>query len=69
VSKDRLLVVDDDPAIRRLVLTLLRLNGYACEVAGSGEEALAVFLQDPARIRALITDLDMPESADCSSRA
>jgi DNA-binding response OmpR family regulator len=29
-------------------------------VAGSGEEALAVFLQDPARIRALITDLDMP---------
>ena len=60
LSEDRLLVVDDDPAIRRLVLTYLRLNGFASEVAGSGEEPLAIFLQDPARIRVVITDLDMP---------
>jgi two-component system KDP operon response regulator KdpE len=38
----RVLVVDDEPQIRRALLTNLRARGHEVELAESGEEALAV---------------------------
>ena len=39
---DRILVVDDEEAIREIVASMLSSAGYACKQAGSGMEALAV---------------------------
>jgi len=36
----RVLVVDDDPAIRRLVIATLKRDGYTFDEAGNGREAL-----------------------------
>jgi DNA-binding response OmpR family regulator len=41
-AKDaRVLLVDDDAGIRRLIGTLLARDGFRCEVAENGEEAIA----------------------------
>jgi CheY-like chemotaxis protein len=37
-----ILVVDPDPAIRTLILALMRREGYTAEAAGSAEQALAL---------------------------
>lgn len=51
-----MLVVEDNDAIRRLVVTLLRREGYDVVEAGSGEQALEV----PAGVELLVTDFAMP---------
>jgi len=38
---DRILVVDDEEAIREIVCAILIAAGYTCKQAGSGMEALA----------------------------
>src|SRR5262245_12729987 len=40
---ERVLVVDDEPALRRALKTSLSVSGYIVEQASNGEEALAVF--------------------------
>ncbi len=55
----RLLVVDDDPAQRRLLADFLREWGAEVREAGHGKEALAI-LSD-ALFDIVITDLRMPE--------
>jgi CheY-like chemotaxis protein len=57
----RVLVVDDDPAIRRLVETILRLGGYAVTTVGDGGEALGLVAQWHPDV--LILDLDLPTMA------
>jgi len=57
----RLLVVDNETVIRRLLTMYLEHSGFACDVAASGEEALALLSERPARFRAVITDLQMPD--------
>ncbi len=54
----RVLVVDDDPAIRLICATNLRLDG--CEVieAGDGQEALELARAEPPDL--LLVDLSMP---------
>jgi diguanylate cyclase (GGDEF)-like protein len=54
----RVLVVDDNALIRRLVVELLRRVGYAVLEAGDGAEALACFRRNPAQV--VITDIGMP---------
>jgi CheY-like chemotaxis protein len=39
---DRILVVDDEEAIREIVCAILSAAGYTCKQAGSGTEALAL---------------------------
>jgi two-component system KDP operon response regulator KdpE len=39
-SKARILVVDDEPAIRRLLRVSLTANGYSVDEAGTGEETV-----------------------------
>ena len=39
--KERILVVDDEPSIRKYLQTLLEVDGYDVETVGSGKEAIA----------------------------
>src|ERR1700740_3041916 len=41
VVKDKILVVDDEPSIRKYLQTLLEVDGYDVETVGSGREAIA----------------------------
>jgi CheY-like chemotaxis protein len=55
----RILVVDDDPAIRSVVRRALALDGHDIGEAGTGREALAVFQAAPVDV--VVTDLYMPD--------
>ena len=39
-EKERILVVDDEPSIRKYLQTLLEVDGFAVETVSSGREAL-----------------------------
>jgi len=54
----RILLVDDDEAVRRVMGEVLAQAGYAVEVAGDGATALALFRQKPVDL--VITDIIMP---------
>ena len=53
------LVVDDEPTVRMLVVDALAELGYACLEAGDGAAGLRI-LQTNARIDLLITDVGLP---------
>ena len=55
----RILVVDDDPAVRRSIDRALRLEGYEVVAVSSGGEALEALAQAPPD--ALILDLGLPD--------
>jgi signal transduction histidine kinase len=54
----RLLVVDDHPINREVLVRQLRLLGLAADTAEDGDEALAAWM--PGRYDALLADLHMP---------
>lgn len=54
-----ILVVDDAPIIRTLVIGHLQQRGFLALPAGDGQEALGVLAN--RRVDLLITDLDMPQ--------
>ena len=54
----RILLVEDEPHIMRLMVMALERAGYTVDTAGHGEEALA-YLKDRLP-DVLITDIDMP---------
>jgi CheY-like chemotaxis protein len=54
----RILVVDDDPGVRRVVIDALRQDGYQVDAVGNGQQALAAFGKH--RPDALVLDLKMP---------
>ena len=55
----RVLVVDDDAAVRDLVAAMLESGGYPVAVASNGREALSMLASDGFDV--IITDLVMPE--------
>ncbi len=55
----RVLVIDDDQAIRKLIRTILGKEGFEILEAAGGKEGLRLF--DPRSIDAVITDVLMPE--------
>ena len=59
VSETRVWVVDDDPSVRKSLLRLLKLAGYAAEACASAAE----FLRAPPRTgpACLVLDVHMPE--------
>lgn len=59
--RKRILVVDDEPTIRNILIHVLRLQGYEVLVAMNGREALDFCTVDSGRIDVLISDLMMPE--------
>jgi PAS domain S-box-containing protein len=54
------LVVDDEPMIRRLGAKMLKDAGYRVLVAGDGDEAIRLFSEDPNRIDVVLLDMSMP---------
>lgn len=58
VSGPRVLVVDDDPDIRDLLVAVLKDDGYEAESARNGREALDLLERWPADL--VVLDLMMP---------
>lgn len=56
----RILVVDDEPAIRHVVVFALQANGYATFSAANGREAIQLLdsLDEPVQL--VFTDMTMP---------
>ncbi len=54
----RVLVVDDEPAVRRALERALKLDSYEVDLAADGEEALDAMASNPAD--AVILDVAMP---------
>jgi CheY-like chemotaxis protein len=53
------LIVDDDPAIRRMLVEVLSLEGYPTETADNGRQALEMLAKSGPRL--VLLDLLMPE--------
>lgn len=58
-SDERILVVDDEPAISDLAASALRFSGFDVQVASSGREALSVAAGYPPRL--VILDATLPD--------
>ena len=57
---ERILLVDDEKALRTRAQELLRSSGYEVLAAGSAEEALALFKQENGRFDVLFSDIVLP---------
>ena len=55
-----ILVVDDEPVVRRLAKTMLEYRGYAVLLAENGLEAVTIFQQRVAEITGVVLDMAMP---------
>lgn len=56
-----ILVVEDDPKVRALVVETLASNGYTVFEAENGEDALRVFKNNMDTIELILTDVIMPQ--------
>jgi len=59
-DKERILVVDDEPSIRKYLGTLLEVDGYQVEAVNSGTEAIQK-IENGERPDFIILDVLMPE--------
>jgi putative nucleotidyltransferase with HDIG domain len=59
VSNDRILIADDEEAIREVVATLLEAQGYQCLAVGNGRQALQALSEHPVDL--VLSDMVMPE--------
>jgi len=57
---ERVLLVDDEEALRQLGGRMLAMGGYAVTLAASGEEALEMAAAGPRRFDLVVMDLGMP---------
>ena len=60
MPSDRILVVDDEEAIREIVASMLTMAGYQTRQAGSGMDALAI-LDSGEQFELILSDLMMAE--------
>jgi CheY-like chemotaxis protein len=56
----RILVVDDEPGVRRFVTEALRSSGYEVVAAANGREALAAVYGESRTPTLLLSDIEMP---------
>ncbi len=56
--RGHVLLLDDDPAIQRLVAKILKTDGYKVDVVGNGKDAIAAIAKTPFDV--IILDLMMP---------
>jgi CheY-like chemotaxis protein len=67
---ERVLFVDDEPAIRMLGRRMLEHLGYTVEARADGRDALECFQADPYGFDLVITDMTMPQmKGDALARA
>jgi len=55
-----ILVVDDEPAVRRLAVSALERVGFSSILAEDGEEGARIFMERQGEIDAVLLDLTMP---------
>jgi putative nucleotidyltransferase with HDIG domain len=60
MSAERILVVDDEDAIREIVIAMLQSSGYQCQQAASGKQALAL-LSSGEGFELVLSDLMMAD--------
>ena len=58
MEKERILVVDDEEAMREMVSKIISLLGHEAVTAGNGKQALEILKNQPFGI--MITDIKMP---------
>ncbi len=58
-TADRILIVDDEAAIREALAQKLSKEGYSCLMANNGKEALNLFYKENFSL--MISDIKMPE--------
>ena len=58
LSVVRVLIVDDDPALRKILSVMLTVSAFLCRTAASGGEALCLLERHPFDV--VISDLRMP---------
>jgi CheY-like chemotaxis protein len=58
MTRNLILVVEDDPDIRTTVADILELEGYKVELAGNGAEAIATLQHNTPNL--VILDMRMP---------
>ena len=59
-AKGRILLVDDEEAVRRVTARLLQHLGYEVETAQDGQEAVEMLRADPTRCDVVVLDGNMP---------
>ena len=59
-AKKTILVVDDEPEVRKLVAAMATQSGYSVITADSGEHALSIFKNLKEPVELLITDVVQP---------
>ncbi len=57
---ETVLIVDDEPPIRKVLAAILEAHGYKVLEAEDGTKATALYFANAAVIRAVITDMSMP---------
>lgn len=57
-ATQKILIVDDEPALRRALRTSLYASGFAVEEASNGEQAIESFQRTPADL--VLLDINMP---------
>jgi PAS domain S-box-containing protein len=55
-----ILVVDDEPSIRKIATSMLASHGYRVLSAADGSEAVSLFVPRSSQVCIVITDLNMP---------
>ncbi len=63
-ERETILLVEDDPNLRKTTRMLLEMSGYVVLEAGNGVEALRVWDEHGDRIGLVFTDMTMPEGLD-----
>ena len=66
---ESILLVEDEPALRRLVARVLDSLGYTVFAVGSGDEAMAFLVDADRRLDLLLTDLVLPGAIQGSTLA
>lgn len=67
-SLGRILIIDDDPDVRKLIRIILENFGYDVLAAGDGQQAINLLTsgETPLMVDTIITDLSMPNVNDGS---
>ena len=59
-GNETILIVDDSPSIRQLIVDILKPLGYKCLQAGSGKDAIDAVREYSGEVHLLLTDVVMP---------
>ncbi len=59
-AEGTILIVDDEPQVRKIAASILEKQGYVTALASDGYEALALALAHGMRFKAVLLDLTMP---------